>query len=85
MTPRGVQRGGDVGAVAVRASTVASVILGIGVLLTYGLFLAAFITSLAPVLPTERDARLHLAKGLRDYQHPGHAHKHTIQRRDDHY
>lgn len=50
-------------------SVIATAFLGIGVLLTYGLFLAAFITALAPVLPTERDARRLLAEKLQKGHH----------------
>jgi len=60
---------GSIGILARAGSAIAVAFFGVGVLLTYGLWLALFITSLAPVSPTERDARRLLAEELQPEHH----------------
>lgn len=64
--------GAGLGALAGGGSVVAGFVLALIALLTYGMMLAVFASSLAPALPVERAARRRLAGELRRHQHHGH-------------
>lgn len=73
---QGTAAGAGTAGILVRAgSAIATVVFVIGVLLTYGLFLALFLRSLVPVQPTEREARRVLADQLQ-HHHPHLRHDH---------